>query len=96
MSDGTQPPEDNDLGQNARSIEELTLDVWGSRSAEHPPQMYEICCVCGFPYKRSLMVKFREKWYCRPQSCAEDIKGILLKENPEGYLKNQGVTDSMR
>lgn len=92
----TEPPEDNDLGQNAQPIDQLTLDTWSPRSQETPPQKYEVCNVCGFIYPRKEMVRFRQKWYCKPQTCYEDIQGILLKENPERYIKNRSLADSMR
>lgn len=96
MSDPTQPPEGNDLGQNAVPLESVNLDQWNPRAQERPPHRYEVCAVCGFVYKRTIMVKFRNKWYCKPQGCFHDIRGILVKENPENYYKDQGTADDMR
>lgn len=88
-----QPPEGNDLGQNAVPQTHLTLGNFGPKSQERPPYEYEICDICGFPYKKKEMVKFRNKWYCRPNQCNRDVQGILLRENPDKYEKNQGLSD---
>ena len=95
-TDVSAPPPDNDLGQNAVPLLKVDLDRWNPRSQEVPPERYEVCDICGFIYKRSLLVRFRQKWYCKPQYCYHDIRGILLKENPEVYFKDQGLADDMR
>lgn len=96
MSDGKSPPEDNDLGQNAKPVYQVDLETWAPRAQELPPEQYFVCCTCGFPYKRSLMVKFRSKYYCKPQECYRDIRGIRLQDNPDAQFKNKGFSDSFR
>ena len=87
------PPLDNDLGQNAVPMSHITLDRWNPRGQDSPPELYKVCAVCGFIYKRSLMIKFRNKFYCKPQQCDRDIVGIRLREDEEAQIKNKGLAD---
>lgn len=87
------PPPDNDLGQNAIPMDHISTDRWNPRGPIVPPEVFYVCAVCGFIYARSQMVKFRNKYYCKPQECNRDIVGIRLKEDQEAQLKNQGLSD---
>ena len=76
---------------NNRSTGSLSLENYGPRSRLEPPLEYEVCTVCGFIYRRDEMVRYKKRWYCRPQECARDIVGIELKKNPEAHFKNRSL-----
>jgi hypothetical protein len=70
---------------------ELQLDDYGPRLFENPPVPYAVCSVCGFIFSQNEMVKHNEKWYCRPNTCNDDILGIRMKKNPDAYFKNKSA-----
>ena len=88
-----EPPEENDLGQNAVPLTKLSLDNYGPGGIDYPPRLYEVCTVCGFVYKRTQMRKYKSRWYCKPQGCYEDIVGMRLKESPEDSVKSKRLSN---
>lgn len=44
-------------------------------------EKYETCKICGVRYPRSEMTRFRGAWWCHEEGDADDIRGIVLKEN---------------
>lgn len=78
---------------NNQSSGQLTLDNYGPRGYGEPPVPFEICTVCGKPYSLKDMVKYRSKWYCRPQDCYRDIVGRELKAHPEDHFKDDSMAE---
>jgi hypothetical protein len=76
---------------NNRSTGYLSLENYGPRSQIDPPLTYHVCDVCGFIYRQDDMVRYKQKWYCRPQECYRDIIGIELEKNPNLHFKNRSL-----
>lgn len=76
---------------NNQSTGFLDLNNYGPKSQIDPPLPYEVCTVCGFIYRRNYMVRYKKKWYCKPQECYQDIVGKELLINPEANFKNRSL-----
>lgn len=77
---------------NAQGNDYLSLDNYGPKSQLDPPLQHEVCVVCGFIYRRDDMVRYKRRWYCKPQECYRDIVGKELKINPEDNFKNRSLS----
>lgn len=53
---------------------ELTAERYGATNPDKT--VVEVCTVCGFPFQTSEMRKYKGKWYCKPNTCADDIQGM--------------------
>lgn len=62
--------------------DKLTKDKYGAVNPDKTP--VEICYICGQPFETSKMRKFRGHYYCKPNECFRDIKGILARERGKG------------
>jgi len=38
----------------------------------------KVCHVCGFPYETSQMILYKGRYYCKPNECYKDIKGLRI------------------
>ena len=95
MSDQIIPGSLDDVGVDPEKAGEgvISLDNYGPRSQAEPVLEHHVCKVCGFIFKRDEMVRYKKEWYCKPNHCYEDIRGMQLKANPEAYFKNKSMAN---
>ena len=95
MSDPIIPGSLNDVGVNPEEAGTgvISLDNFGPRSQAEPVVDHKVCTVCGFIFRKTEMVKYMNKWYCKHNQCYRDIVGIRLKKNPENFFKDSGTAD---
>lgn len=78
--------------------EKITIDNYGSVDVNTKSSV-AICRLCGFPYEKHRMRKYKNNYYCKPNGCYLDIVGLRkvgdrIQDKPVPDIPYNGKLDS--